>query len=305
MTVIAEAPVAEAPVVESEAPPAAEPVAPASPEGDQPAPEPGNEEKEPSLLDVASDPELLRKAIEAGVKPEEIHRAIREQAQPDTAEEIRREADRIRTQEREAEEAIRTREEAFTAHDQTGRRNARWLLDQAAMVDSDPDTAVAALFDKITDAEGRQRTKFSAALDSVYAGAIASTTLGMERAINALLEGEHKEALDALPADKKAELKKARYEFATKGSPEALLRIAFDAVATHKAAEAEVKGEKKGEENAEATKASLELMKKLRDGGVFVTPRVSGGVPQKTGPLTLEEAQTLPIDELIQRTKAQ
>ena len=269
----------EAPVVEVSEPTLATENAPASSTEEQQAPTEGTEAaKELSLVDVASDPDLLRKAIESGVTPEDIHRAIREQ-DVDTSEDIRREADRIRTQEREQEDAVKSREAAFSSADAVGRSNARWLLQQASAADTDPAAVTDALFERITDPDGRSRSKFSAALDSVYAGAIASTSLDFERTVNALLEQEHKPALDALPEAKKAELRKARYEFATKGNPEPLLRLAFEAVSQHTAVAAEAKGEKKGEKNAEATKKNLDTIERLRKAGLLAQPAVNGKTP--------------------------
>jgi hypothetical protein len=303
-------PVETPPAAAPESPPVAEPDTPASPApGDQPAPEPGKEPEPPpelSLLDIASDPDLLKKAIEAGVKPADIHAAIREQEADTGAEEkIRAEAQRIREQEREAEQAVQNREQAFTAADQVGRRNARWLLDVQAQTDADPDAVLAALAEKITSQDGAQRSKFATALDAVYSGAIASTTLGFERTIQGVM-AEYKDAIGTLPADKQAEIVASRYQFAMKGDAGPLLKNLFAAVRAHGAADGAAKGEAKGEKKAEATKASIEMLAKLREAGVLGAPRVNGAAPAESRPdAELLADPNTPVSKLVEIRRRQ
>jgi hypothetical protein len=232
-----------------------------------------------SLLDVMADPDLLRKAYAAGITPDDLRQAILADAAPaeDDAERIRAAAQRIAEQDRESARAVADREQAFADAKQLGDIGKNWVKSRVQqymnLYESEPEQAAALLSERNRNTG---QLLIIDALEAAETGGIGAASLNFERSLNAILSADYKDALSA--ADKDA-LGKARYELATKGNAEPLLKVAFAAVSQHTAVKAEAKGEKKGEQKAEKTNASLALMTKLREAGAFAAPGTPKGTP--------------------------
>ena len=100
-------------------------------------------------------------------------------------------------------------------------------------------------------------------------------------------------------------LEKPLYDDAKRGTL-SQLPVVMELFAARKLAEGEAIGLEKGMKKLEASESLVEKIKKVTEIAANTPVSVNGGgAAPRGGPLTLEEAQSLPLDELIRRTKAQ
>lgn len=249
----------------------------------QPAPESGsNQETELTFADILADPDKLKAAYAEGITPEEIREEIARQARTegdvDEAEKVRREADRIVTRQREAEETRLAREGTYEAGFLSGAQAARSIVDVEqrynALIDTDPDAA-AALFTKRNQ---NGRLEILDHIDRVYAGAIARTSLDFERTLGKIEDDpDFKAAFESIPEDAKRPWDDARYEFATKGSADARLRLMLKRYGDYREAQAIEKAEKKTPKIVDKAMEEGGVMAKLRKAGLLANGSVTGG----------------------------
>lgn len=276
---VVEAPAESAPVTEQEQPIAA-PAEEASPAEGEAAPK----ADEGTHLDLK---ELLKGATAAELKT--VLESVPDEVRTEVEAEIERRAEqKVRTQAQEKAQATDARTSLWQQSAEVGKQAEDYLRDAVRRFNAG-------------DPEALADASVPAAIDAYRNGAIAAVAFDNEKALAPLRE-------KYLPEPTEAELKaleKPLYDDAKRGTFSQLPVVMELAVARARA-EGKAEGLKEGQKKLEASESLAEKIKAIKQVAVNTPVSVNGaGAAPRTGPLTVEEASTLPIEELIRRSKAQ
>lgn len=306
-TEVVEAPVAEAPA-ESEGS-VAEPVSTESPEaapeaaGDAEAQDEGTEDQLVALLADLTPAQFDALAQKLPKETLDSSTFIQEQQ--------RRGEQRARTREQEQEEGRKAREDAYSELISHGKR-AESVLDETleslapqfrrleAALDPDFPDAVAAKAAMQTIRDAMPADAVRGVLAAVKAGATAEAGRLLSSEIRQHVV-KHADLIGTLTEAEQAKLEKAGYEDSRKGTA-SLTGLLIDILVERATAKGESAGIDKGKKDKATTAELLDKIKQVQQIKNGAAPAVAGSPAVSSGPLTLEEAKTLPIEELKRRT---
>jgi hypothetical protein len=307
-----ETPAETPPVVEEPVAPASEAPSPeAPPEGAGEGTEAkGGEGFDPSALDADDWDYLLKNAPPEILEASEAVKGQRE-----------RDDQRERTRQQEEQTYRDTVAEGMTQLRQTGANAEAWVDWAANELERDTQ-----LLDAFSDPENYDATRvrqiqqglkeklspktMREAIAAVKAATLveaeSTANMGRLRAIARLSSlGEHMDLTKSpLSKEEQQQVNEARYRDLQRGNPGDEGSMALFAVLMTRHGQSMLeKGKEMGVKDKQAQAALAEKMLNLKQARNGIAPKIDG-MPPSSGPLTVEEAQTLPIEELKRRDPA-